>query len=389
MAPNKPFTLFKRNKLYYARFRMPDGMRSIPKSTGQTSRARAEQWCVDYLQTGHGQIVKRESITFQEFSRDFFKWESAWALDKRVRGLRISMGHCQDMERLLNLHINPGLGTSRLASIDRTIIKNFRNDMYSRGYSGNTINKTLCAIRAILESAEEQGLIKFVPRIDRAADNPKTKGILTPEEVKRLFSFKWETTAAHCHPSRPDFMGYVGNLLAASTGLRLGELQALTLQDIHLDAGYIRVWRSWSKKTESLNNTTKTGKERNIYIPSNVAAEIEKLIMMNPAPDNPESFLFFGEIKHDRPADCKFFIKSFYRALATIGIDEEERKQRNITFHSHRHWLNSLLINSKIPLQKVQSITGHVTADMSQHYYKLDDMRDVLQITESVFNSTG
>jgi len=40
-------------------------------------------------------------------------------------------------------------------------------------------------------------------------------------------------------------------------------------------------------------------------------------------------------------------------------------------------------------LQKVQSITGHLTAEMSQHYYKLDDMSDILQITESIVTTSN
>ena len=85
--------------------------------------------------------------------------------------------------------------------------------------------------------------------------------------MKELFSKEW-----------PDLRGYVGSLLAASSGLRLGELQALTLEDLHLDSNYIHVRRSWDKRLQAFTGTTKTGRARNIFIPENVKNEIIRLI---------------------------------------------------------------------------------------------------------------
>ena len=75
--------------------------------------------------------------------------------------------------------------------------------------------------------------------------------------------------------------------------------------------------------------------------------------------------------------------------MTLIGITEKIRQTRNITFHSHRHFLNSLLINANIPVQKIQSITGHLTAEMTQHYYHLDDMQDVQKVQERVFGNNA
>jgi integrase len=276
----------------------------------------------------------------------------------------------------------------RLSCIDRAVIKDFRNDLFNHGYSGNTINKILSALRTILEEAEEHSLIQYVPKIDGAAINPKQKGILTIEEVRRLFSTEWKSDPVHCHPPQDHFMGYVGNLLASSTGLRLGELLALTLSDIHLDEGYIFVRRSWDK-LYGMNETTKTGKVRHIFIPGGIKEELEKLIQLNPNQKNPESFLFYSPKTPDKPAEPKIFTRSLYTAMRKIGITENIRRERNITFHSWRHWFNSLLVNAKIPLQKVQSLTGHLTAEMTQHYYHSDDMGDVVKVVnDSLFVSS-
>ncbi|OQA64225.1 MAG: Tyrosine recombinase XerD [Ignavibacteria bacterium ADurb.Bin266] len=284
---------------------------------------------------------------------------------------------------LLKNRINPIIGKLKLTSIDRAVIKDFRNKLFKDGYSGNTINKCLSTIKTILEAAEEQSLIQYIPRIDRAAENPKTKGILSVEEVKKLLSFQWMSKPAHKHPAKPLFMEQTGNILAIVTGLRISELQALTHADINLKENYITVRRSWNNRLHCMNEETKTGKERIIFYSDKIKGSLLKLINDNPHGKKSDSFVFYSE-HIDKPKDKRAFSVALFSALEEIGIDEDERKERNITFHSHRYFLNSLLINNKVPLQKIQSITGHDTIDMSTHYYRADEMSDVLQITDSI-----
>lgn len=370
----KPFSLFKRGKVWYVRFKTADNSFTTAKSTGQTSRNKAESFAIGYLQDG--QIVLRENTTFEEFSRGFFDWQGSWATDKRVRGLRISERHCIQLERTLVGLVLPKIGRYRLSSIDRSVIKNFRNELFSKNYSGMTINHTLSIIKMILEAAEEQSLVRGIPRIDRAANNTKHKGILTIDEVQQLFETEW-----------PDFRAYAASLVAASAGLRLGEVLGLVLSDYHPSDKFIHCRRSWDHAFRRLNPTTKTGRARNVFIPQTVMDALDRLIESNPYPMTGESFIFYADRSSDYPTEPKLITDSFYKAMSTIGITEEVRRERNITFHSHRHFLNSLLINANIPLQKIQSITGHLTAEMTQHYYHLDDMQDVQRVQEGLFSS--
>lgn len=374
----------KKGRTYYVQFKRPDGTYTVAKSTKCTTRRDAIQWCEDYL-FKNGIPVPGHDLTLNEYAKDFFSWTGRWATSKRVEGKRISERHCRDRADIMRVHVLPVFGALKLSDIDKIKIKNYRNELYQQEYSGSVINKCLYALKTILEDAEDNGLIKAVPKITRAADNTKPKGILTIEEVNRLFSIEWK------YKSLSDTLGFIGNLLAASTGLRLGELQAIKIQDIHLNEGYITIKRSWDNRMNKLNSTTKTGRERNIFIPQRVIEAIRELLTIHPYPLDPESFLFWGEKKpQEKPAEKAAFTHSLYTAMRLIGIDEAERKCRNITFHSWRHFLNSLLINAKIPIQKVQSITGHLTIDMTQHYYHTDDMTDVRQIQESIFiNSSG
>ena len=382
MSEGQIFCVFKRKRVYYAQFKLASGRWSIAKSTGALTRGKAERWAYDYL--SQGKVVHREGVTLGAFSDGFFNWEGTWATDKRARGLRISRRQCQNMTYLLQNFLLPRLASQKLSHIDKAVIRDLRNRLYNEGYAGSTINKVLAALKTILEAAEDASLIQFVPKVERAAVKPTHKGILTIDEVKQLFSMEWRSTATHCHPERPQYTGYVGNLTACATGLRLGELQALVLSDVHLSDGYLFVRRSWCKSF-GLNDTTKTGRARTIFIPDIVQGALRRLIEINPDGDNPESFVFFSEKTPGKPAEPAVFYKALFAALARIGITDEIRRARNITFHSWRHFFNSLLVNARVPLQKIQSMTGHLTAEMTQLYYHPDDMEDVKAVQKSIF----
>jgi len=360
--------------MWYVQFKRPDNSFSTPRSTKKTNRYEAERLCIEYMKSGN--VVVQQNVTFESFSHNFFEWKGSWAMDKRVRGLRISERQCSELDRILKKKVIPALGKMRLSQIDRSTIKKFRNDLFAKGFAGNTINLSLSVIKAILEEAEEKGLVRGIPRIDRAAKNSKHKGILTIEEVRKLFSIEWEDPRSHA-----------ASILAASTGLRLGEVLGLVFSDYSPEERRIFCRRSWDQSIRRLNHTTKTGKVRNIFIPETVVNTLNSLISRNPYhPIAEDSFIFYADKSTEYPTEPHTITNGFYKALESIGITENIRRMRNITFHSHRHFLNSLLINSNIPLQKIQSITGHLTQEMTQHYYHLDEMEDVQRVQERLFS---
>jgi len=277
MLHRKPFTLFKRKKIYYCYFALPDGSRSTPKSTGETAKGRAETWAIRYLQDGNGQIVIKENVTLQGFSKDFFKWAGRWATDKHVRGLRISERQCQEKTAILQNRIIPKLGNLKLSAITRTVIKDFRDNMFKNDFSGESINKTLDALRSILEAAEEQSLIRGIPQIDRAAKNPKRKGILTHTEASLLFSFPWMTKPSCKHPARSLYIEQVGNLILITTGARISEIQGLTLQDIDLENNCFVIRRAWENRLHRLNRETKNQKQRKVFFTDILKSHLVKL----------------------------------------------------------------------------------------------------------------
>jgi integrase len=372
------FSFFKRDSqnkgmtrtIWYVRFRESDGSWSTPKSTGETTKKAAEEWAEK--EWAKRQVEVPGSHTpLKDFAAGFFEWESPWAIDKRTTGKRISRQRCIEYQRLYEKYVVPEFGDLPLSEITKHRLKDWRNKAYTeKTLSGSGVNKVLMLVNFILIDADDKDLISFVPRVERVSQKPeKHKGMLTIEEARAVLNPAiWE-----------DRRAYTMSLLAASTGMRLGEVQALRIKNYHVH--YIEVSQSWNEHLKELNESTKTGRARNIIIPAGVRMAIESLIDENPwrSAKGEDAFIFYNTENDHRPAHGSFMTRCLFRAINAASIPEAERKERNITFHSWRYFLNSMLINAKIPLQKVQSVTGHLTAEMSQHYFNLDvnEMSDI------------
>ena len=59
-------------------------------------------------------------------------------------------------------------------------------------------------------------------------------------------------------------------------------------------------------------------------------------------PHGEDGFLFYG-LLHDASLDVRALERGFYKALDRIGIAEEARIARSLSFHRLRHWSNAML----------------------------------------------
>lgn len=170
------------------------------------------------------------------------------------------------------------------------------------------------------------------------------------------------------------------NLLAATTGVRIGEAQSLQVQNVH--NGYVSILHSWNYKYGL--GPPKWGAVRDIVIPSKTQKSLDDLTKESPF-QGLDDFVFWGTdgkhpLRNDQISDA------LYEAFERIGISREQRKERNVTFHSWRHFYNSMM-RGKIPDAKLRVLTGHKTLQMTDHYtqFKLDDFVDVVDVQEQYF----
>ncbi len=169
-------------------------------------------------------------------------------------------------------------------------------------------------LKSILEYADELHLLRGLPRFERAGLNQKEKGILTNEEVNKLFSLKWE-----------DNIAYAASLISASTGFRLGEVLGLKLKNIH--KGRLEITGSWDGRERKYKYGTKNGQSsRSVPIPESVEKVITELVENNNFGDDPELYLLYTYHTPFKPVQDRRVVKGFFKALENIGIDEKRKE---------------------------------------------------------------
>jgi integrase len=165
----------------------------------------------------------------------------------------------------------------------------------------------------------------------------------------------------------------MANKLAACTGMRIGEVLGLRSEYVH--EGYLEVCMQYSNVAGYTD--VKTHKPRNIPIHEGIEKELRELIKANG-----EGYVFVRTPQAKSPIRRDAIAQSLCKALATIGIDEGQRKKRNLTFHGWRHFFNTFLLAANVADAKVMAVTGHVTKKMKEHYTHFDTTK-FLEVTEA------
>lgn len=248
--------------------------------------------------------------------------------------------------------------------------------------STTTVNHCLTTLNIMLNEAVWNDYLQTNPAesVRRLGTHHKEKTTLTYMEVKRLFNIQ---TVDRVWGG--NIFNYTLNLLAAFTGMRMGEIQALQIGNIKKD--HIRVEHSWSRKYGL--KEPKYGSVREVPIPDYIYMNLEKVFSFHQSLD-PEIILF-SITEDNKPVGNSQITGAFYCALENIGITSTERKERNITFHSWRYFFNSLLSSNNIPDSKLRKLTGHKSEEMTNHYTKfnIENFRDVALVQDDFFKETN
>lgn len=379
MRFREEFTLYKRKLrtgriIWYYHAYDEDGKR-ISVSTGQTAKARAREYALSLAKQGKliPQMYKH-SISFAEFAKPFWVWEECpYVTDIIKRGGEYSRTFCESNKKSMDKHITSYFGTKRVAKITESEINKWLVDLPpSAGVSRATANKMLGLLRIILTEAVKQNIIDKNP-----AD--KVKPLIEKANSRDAFTRK-EAVALLNDPEKwGNFLSYNASLVCAYTGLRAGEIRALRVCDIHDDR--LVISHSWDEKYGL--KSTKSGKTREVPIPKLVHDALKEI-----APDNPEGFIF-SLTGGNSPMSGRVLANALYRKLREIGISEEERKERGLSFHSWRHFFNTQLVAAGVTGEITRAVVGHEDEEMTDHYLHLsaDDMGKIVQIQRSLLES--
>jgi len=308
------------------------------------------------------------SVDFIGFLKTFWDWENSPYIREKLRKSHgIHKRHCKLQGQAISLYWEKFFIGRSLGDIKAEDIDAFINHMADKNVSASRKNAVIKAGTKALRWAFSKGKIEQDPTRGHllfSGDESK-RNILNPTVAAAVFRAAWY-----------DERSKLGNMLAAVTGMRNGEILALRFQDLGPDCLYVR--SSWNR--EDGTKLPKNNEIRTVEIPfPDLMNRLIELAKHNPWGVSSDSYIFWTEYRQDRPMQGYIFNRGLRRALMEIGFSKEEAAK--YLFHGWRHFYTSYMIR-KLDKKLLKSQTGHRTDEMLAHYsdHETEGDRELIQL---------
>ncbi len=272
-------------------------------------------------------------------------------------------------EQLVRLHIKPYFVKTTCAKINQKVIDEYYAIIKIKNVEGHLLAtgtlRCLCMIiNSTLQLAQEQGYIKnqyrLVPKLSKEYH---LVHVFSKENQTLLEQYIFE------HPSQYS----CGILLALYTGIRIGELCALTFEDLDLINGYIKIVRTVHRTAVTDEKSQKEPKQKKktaLIVSSPKSRSAYRLI---PLPDFLIQYLDQNLI----------FSKSYHYIFSTSGktpLDPrtmqyfykkvlQEIQVPYLNFHCLRHTFATRCITLGWDVRTLSEILGHSDIKITMEYY--------------------
>lgn len=361
------FCLMRRSNGYYYYWVYDKFNRRIYRSTGQKTRARAMDVAMRRWKDGAlVDVPKPVYHLFNDYASGFWDWDTCPIIqDKIRRGGHYSRENASSNGKMTAKHIMPFFEGVLLEEITPRMATDWLLRLPAEhGISNKSSNNILTIFRQILDAAVADGLIDRNPaKVIKplVKDHRRERGCYSPAQIRALFSRPWEPRHI-----------YIMCRLAAMTGMRLGEVQALTRKQIR--DGYLDVNASWAKKEG--RKTTKSGYGRVVPLDPETMNLLREIL-----PPGEDDLLFTQNGRE--PISGNTVRKYLAQRMDELGI---AWKENNLAFHSFRHFFNTRLVAAGIDGQQIRAVVGHESQDMTEHYLHLtaEDMECIRAVQRGI-----
>ena len=297
----------------------------------QSNEAVGERTTLDHV-LGRLSVM---DLPAKEHFEDYLRHK--WRLNHRPKTIEGSFTSV-----VLFLRFYGDLGKTDITQIERSDLEAFIEHEQERGMYISTVRaRTVCLI-AFLHFLIEQEILspsllkkriklKLPEALPRAMD---------PKDVRKLID------AIHDPRDRALI------LLLLRTGLRIGEVLGLTMNDIDAPGKKVRVMQG-----------EKNEQGRVVYLSSDAIFALRRWFKIR---KKEEAYLFYGQ-HHGRL--CYRAARScFVKYLRKARLD-----QKGYTVHCLRHTFASELLNAGMRLEVLQQLLGHDDIEVTRRYARLTD----------------
>ena len=338
------------------------------RSTGTSNKAKARAYVLKKYKDGTLFEFKAKEILFKEFAEPFWIWETCPIVSSKIkRGGTLTRGYCRSSRILLDQKIIPAFGNKALSAITPDMVDKWLLDIPKKYKVGNkTANKAYMILKQMLDIAVRQRLISHNPcqEVARLIEKDGRRGCFTVEQIGAIFRSEWDND-----------MALAACKLSATTGMRMGEIRALTPAQVHDD--YIEVNAAWGEYDG--RKSTKSGETREVPL----IPEVRNLLKSLPSYGRANKLIF--SLNGTKPIDFQFISLRLHKVLEANGIDW---RKEGLSFHSFRHFFNTRLVANGVNGELVRATVGHESSDMTKHYLHLvpSDLNTVMDVARQIVN---
>lgn len=309
------------------------GERRHSVKRGFKTKHEAEDWLAKFRMQQSGKF----DMSFKDFSKLYFDDMECRLRESTVRNKRY----------LFERHVIPYFGKLSMNEIDVKVIRKWENMLISKAYSQTYIKTIYNQVNALFNYAVRYYDLPSNP-CSKAGSIGKSHAdemrFWTPEEFQKFV----ETMI-----DKPE--SYLAFMTLFWTGMRLGELLALTPADVDLDKKTISITKSFQRLDgKEIVSEPKTPRSKRIITIPDFLCEFFR---------DYESKLY-GLRKTDR-----IFTKSKYYLESELRRGVKLSGVKKIRLHDMRHSHASLLINMGFTVKEIQERLGHEKAETTLNTY--------------------
>ncbi|MFT8491507.1 tyrosine-type recombinase/integrase [Liquorilactobacillus satsumensis] len=325
-------------------------LRQMSKS-GFSTKSEAKVYAAKIESQNGSVIVAKRDVVFSEY---FDNWYKTYK-ENRVAASTLNR------YRVTSSIIKKYFGNQKLQSIKRNHYQKFIN-VFGKNHSKDTMQKTNSTVKACIRAAIFDDIITkdFTTDVELVYDSERTLRVeyLNVSEINQLINM----TASKLSPR---FTSRYMILTAIYTGMRLGEIQALTWKDISFERHTISINKAWNYQEGGGFKKPKTScSYRTVRVNKTLLGYLKQLKTNNYK-------MVFENDQSTIPSSNAVNIK--LRAL----LKECGLKKKNFHFHSLRHSHVAYLLFKGVDIYAISKRLGHsdMTTTVKKYAYLIDEYK--------------
>lgn len=336
-------------------------------------------------------IAENETFVSVRETVKLDNWFNQWIKIYKEKSVRPNT--LREYTHIYNKNISPFIGNRNINSLVKSDIQRIITLAHTNGYGYERQNKIKVILSDMMARALEDNLISKNPVLGaNVIDKKESKAeSLTLEEQNIFFEY--------CKNTFYDNMFNV----AVNTGMRPGELFALTESDIDFENGFIDVNKTLVYQ-KYLTDTRKTfhleePKTKQSYrkVPINSVCKIylerqiqQKAIVSSKRPKEQNDFLF--TTKYNTPINSVIYADAIHAVIREINLLRPNNDLfKNFSGHTFRHTFATRCFEHEIDPKVVQSYLGHasvkMTLDLYTHVTKEKSFNDIEKLVDNTPNN--